>query len=123
MSLSLQIALVLIGLLHTPPAISGLSKSKLAALYKIDINDSVLLVLLHHRAVLFALLAGACYYSAFTQQFAGEVSVAAYIAMLSFVGIAFSIPHNSPAIKKIAIADAIGAVVLTAGWAIHGMGN
>jgi hypothetical protein len=118
MSLSLQIALVLIGLLHTPPAISGLSANKLAALYQIDTNDRVLLVLLHHRAVLFGLLAAACYYSAFTQQFAFEVSVAAFAAMLSFVAIAFSIPHHSPAIKKIALADVIGAVVLAAGWAL-----
>lgn len=119
MNLSLQIALVLIGLLHTPPAISGLSAKKLAALYKVDTDDQMLLVLLHHRAVLFALLAAACYYAAFTQQYAMEVSVAAFIAMLSFVGIAFSIKHNSPAIKKIAIADIIGAVVLTVGWLLN----
>ena len=119
MSLSLQIALVLIGLLHTLPAISGLSANKLAALYKIDTNDRVLLVLLHHRAVLFGLLAAACYYSAFTQQYGLEVSIAAFIAMLSFVGIAAGVAHQSPAIKKIAIADAIGALVLTLGWVLN----
>lgn len=119
MNLSLQIALVLIGLLHTPPAISGLSANKLAALYKIDTNDRVLLVLLHHRAVLFGLLAAACYYAVFTQHYALEVSIAAFIAMLSFVGIATGIPHHSPAIKKIAIADTIGVLVLALGWALN----
>lgn len=119
MNLSLQIALLLIGLLHTPPAISGLSAKKLGALYKIDTDDQVLLVLLHHRAILFSVLAAACYYAAYSQQHALEVSVAAYVAMLSFVGIAFTIKHNSPAIKKIAIADLVGAVVLTTGWVLN----
>lgn len=119
MNISLQIALVLIGLLHTPPALSGLSAKKLAALYRIDTNDQVLLVLLHHRAILFAVLAAACYYSAFSQQHAIEVSVAAFVAMLSFIGIAFTIKHNSPAIKKITIADVIGVAVLTTGWLLN----
>jgi hypothetical protein len=123
MSLSLQISLLLIGLLHTPPAISGLSAHKLATLYKVDTSDRVLLVLLHHRAVLFALLAAACYYAAFTQTLAVEVSIAAFIAMLSFVGISLAIPHQSPAIKKIALADVVGTVVLAAGWAIQLLGE
>lgn len=119
MNLSLQIALVLIGLLHTPPAISGLSAKKLAALYQVDTDDRVLLVLLHHRAVLFGLLAAACYVAAFSQQYALEVSIAAFVAMLSFVAIAAGIKHQSAAIKKIAIADAIGVMVLTLGWVLN----
>lgn len=119
MTLSLQLALIFVGLLHAVPAISGLSASRLASLYKVDADDKVLLVLLRHRAVLFGILAAGCFYSAFTQTAALEISIAGLVAMLSFVGIAFSIPHQSPAIQKIAMADVVGLVVLAAGWALN----
>lgn len=119
MSLSLQIALIMVGLLHTIPAISGLSTAKLAALYQIDSNDHVVLTLLRHRAVLFGLLSAACYYSAWTKTAAIEVSLIALIAMLSFVLIAFTTPHHSHAIKKVAIADSAGCAVLAIGWCLN----
>ena len=49
-------SLILVGIIHLLPVVGVLSAERLSALYGLQISEPNLLILMRHRAVLFALL-------------------------------------------------------------------
>jgi len=96
---------------HGVPALSVLSPQKMAKIYGISSENQVLMTLLQHRAVLFALVAAACIYAAHTPSARWPVLIGTVISMVSFILIAISRGQLSGPLAKIAYVDGIGLVI------------
>lgn len=98
-------------IIHGAPAVSVLFPSKIAALYGISAQDNTLLTLLHHRAVLFALIAAACIYAAHTPTVRWLVLIGTFISMASFMVIALIRGQLGGSLAKVVYVDAIGLLI------------
>lgn len=98
-------------IIHGVPAISALMPSKMSRLYGISQDDGVLMTLLQHRAVLFALVAAACIYAAHTPSARWPVLIGVSVSMLSFILIAVPRGQLSGPLAKIAYVDGLGLVI------------
>lgn len=76
------------GVVHLLPVTGVQSARRLHALYGVQADDAVVLLLLRHRALLFGVLGAAFIASAFTPAWRVVASVVALFCMLSFVGLA-----------------------------------
>lgn len=97
--------------IHVLPALSGMSRGRLAGLYGLDAGDEALMTLMQHRSVLFALAASACVYAAHVASARWPVLIAVFISMASFIVIAISRGQLSSSLSKIAYVDGIGLLI------------
>ncbi|WP_017932667.1 hypothetical protein [Robiginitomaculum antarcticum] len=97
--------------IHGVPALSALFPAKISKLYGISANDTVLMTLLQHRAVLFALVAAACIYAAHVSAARWPVLIGAVISMGSFMVIAVARGEQGGSLGKIVIVDGIGLMI------------
>ncbi len=104
--------LILVGLINFYPAVGVLSGEILSGLYKIEIPNGDIHILLRHRAVLFGLLGAFIVYSAFKPELQSWAAVAGLVSMLSFIALAFLIGNYGSGIRKVIIADVIASVGL-----------
>lgn len=104
--------LVLVGLINFYPAIGILSAETLSGLYKIDIPNNELLILLRHRAVLFGLLGAFIVYSAFKPELQWWATAVGLISMLSFIALALLAGNYGSGIRRVVIADVVASVGL-----------
>lgn len=98
-------------LIHGVPALSSLFPEKMAKLYGISSDDKVLITLLQHRAVLFALVAVACIYAAHVVSARWPVLIGTTISMAAFIFIAVPRGQLSGPLAKIAYVDGFGLVI------------
>ena len=82
---AMSACLILAGLIHLIPGIAAFAPSRMASLYEIRTEDVTLLLLLRHRAVLFALLGAALFVAAFSPTWHVPAALAALLSMLSFI--------------------------------------
>lgn len=82
---AMSACLILAGLIHLIPGIAAYAPSRMVSLYEIRTEDVTLLLLLRHRAVLFALLGAALLVAAFCPAWHLSAAVAALLSMLSFI--------------------------------------
>ena len=95
--LFLAVALALAGLVHLLPVTGALSARRLHALYGVNADDAVVLLLLRHRALLFGVLGVAFIASAFVPSWRIGAGAVALFCMLSFVVLA----RGAPAARSI----------------------
>jgi len=86
----------------------------MAKLYGIPSDNNVLMTLLQHRAVLFALVAAACIYAAHVASARWPVLIATVISMAAFILIAISRGQLSGSLAKIAYVDGLGLIIAAA---------
>lgn len=115
----LQIALITVaGIIHILPLMGVHGAAALKNLYHLDFEDTNLLILMKHRAVLFGLLGFFMVYAAFDPALQRLAIVSGLISAASFIAIAKTTGPYSPAIRKIihgdwiAIFCLLGAAVL-----------
>jgi len=96
---------------HGVPALSVFSPSRMAKLYGISADDNVLMTLLQHRAVLFALVAAACIYAAHVASARWPVLIGTVISMAAFILIAIPRGQLSGPLAKIAYVDGLGLLI------------
>ncbi len=84
----------------------------LSNLYLIDVQSNDLLILLKHRAILFALLGGFIICSAFKPELQWLAIIMGLVSMLSFIVIAFLVGDYGTGIRKVIIADVIASAGL-----------
>ena len=101
----------ILAIIHTLPALSGVSSDRLASLYGVSSDDKTLMTLLQHRAILFGLVALACILAAHKPNLRWPVLIGAIISMLSFILIAIPRGQLSGPLAKIAYVDGFGLII------------
>jgi hypothetical protein len=102
------------GVIHLMPGIGVLSASRLQMLYGVSVHDPTLILLLRHRAILFAILGSLFVVAAlFQPTWRVPASVAALVCMASFILLAGD--ASSAAIQRVAQVDiAVGGALAAA---------
>ena len=96
---------------HGVPALSAFAPDKMAKLYGISADDQVLMTLIQHRAVLFALVAAACIYAAHTPSARWPVLIGTVISMVSFMIIAVMRGEMGGSLSKVVYVDGFGILI------------
>ena len=96
------------------PVIGALSTSRLEGLYGVVVQDPNLEVLMRHRAVLFAIVAGLLAAAAFHPPLRALAIAAGLLSMLSFVAIAGLVGEYNPMLRRVVLVDVAASVALVA---------
>ena len=112
MRIAVTIALLVAGLINFAPIVGVISADKLSGLYGMPFEDSDLIVLMRHRAVLFGLLGALIFYSIFNRSVQILASIAGIVSMVAFIMLAYAAGEYGDAFDKIIVADVIGTVAL-----------
>ena len=105
---------VVAGIIHILPLTGVMGSTQLAALYGMQIEDRNLLILMRHRAVLFALLGIFLLYSGFKPQFQTIAIIAGWISTVSFLWLALSVGDYNDRLNRVVVADVIALACLIA---------
>lgn len=98
--------------------ISGvLSADRLATLYAVSFEDPNSVILMRHRAVLLGLIGALLAAAAFHPPLRPTAVVLGLVSMLSFVLIARLVGGYNAELRRVALADVIGSVLLVGAWA------
>ncbi|WP_395670014.1 hypothetical protein [Rhodoferax sp.] len=107
----IRLGFAVAGLIHLIPLVGLLGRSALERGYGVDLGQgNDLTILMQHRALLFGLLAAACFAAVLHPSWRTAVGTAALVSMLGFVLIAALQTHGAP-IAKVMWVD-LGAAVL-----------
>lgn len=115
--------LIVVGIIHWLPVPGVLGAERLMSLYGISFSDPGLLLLMQHRAVLFALLGLFLVYAAFRPALQPLAFAAALVSVVSFMGLAWPPGIQSAAIRRIFLADVVALVCLVLGLAAFAHGR
>jgi len=107
-------ALLLAGLINLAPVIGVISADQLEGMYGISIDNSDLVILMRHRAILFGLLGAFIIYSASRESLQSLACIAGLVSMISFIVLAYASGDYGEALDKVIIADYIGSTALIA---------
>ncbi|MGH8518482.1 MAG: phosphopantetheine adenylyltransferase, partial [Panacagrimonas sp.] len=99
--------------IHLLPAIGMISAARLAGLYGVAPADPTILLLLRHRAVLFAVLGLGFGAAAFVPALRVPAAVLSLVTMLSFVWLAQAHAHGG-AIRRVVRVDVVVSVLVAA---------
>ena len=104
--------LVVAGVIHILPLSGVLGAKHLERLYGVTFTDPNLIVMMRHRAILFALLGAFLLYAAFRPDLVSIAIVGGLISAATFIWLALAVGGYNGAIARIIIADAIAVVCL-----------
>ena len=107
--------LVVAAVIHLSPLSGALGESRLKALYGLSFNDPSLLVLMQHRAVLFGMLGVFLLVAAFHPPLQAFGFGAAFVSVVSFLAIAWSVKGYNAAIQRVVNVDLLALVCLVLG--------
>lgn len=114
MKIVIAVVLALVGLINFYPAIGVLSAEQLQSLYGIDFISDDHLLLMRHRAVLFALLGGLVFYSILKPIYRLIACTMALISMLAYMLLAIFSDNLGADLQRVLIADIIATLALIA---------
>ncbi len=107
------------GLIHVLPVAGMLGRPLLERAYGINLGEGHdLTILMQHRALLFGLLAAACFAAVANPSLRWPVGIGALISMLGFVLIAALQTHGPP-IAKVMWIDVGAGLLLSFGLLLH----
>lgn len=119
MSYAISLGFLILTALHTPPALSALRPGMMASLYGPAVTESGLGILLHHRAMGFALVALSCLAAAFVPVVRQPVLVLTGWSMVGFLVAYWVGGSPAGAVQRIALADLVCLPVLFfLAWAV-----
>jgi hypothetical protein len=111
-------SLIIVGAIHLLPVTGVLGSAQLARLYGIAVEEPNMLILMRHRAVLFAMLGAFLVYSAFVPALHTLAFIAAFISVSSFLWLSWSIGQNNAQIARVVSVDIVALLMLAAGAAM-----
>lgn len=115
----IRLSFAIAGLIHALPLVGLLGRAMLEQAYGVKLGEGHdLTILMQHRALLFGLLAAACFAASVMPHWRWPAGVAALISMLGFVLIAASQVHGA-AVAKVMWIDIGAALVLIVGLLLH----
>jgi len=104
--------LLVVAGIHLLPISGFFGVGQLASLYKVQITDGNLEILMRHRAMLFGILGLFLAYAAFRPALQPIAFVAAFLSLASFLYLSISIGDFNDAIRRVVIADVVASVSL-----------
>lgn len=107
-------ALILAGLINLYPVVGVISVDQLEKLYIVPLDNTDLIILMRHRAILFGLLGTFLIYSAFRSSVQTLACIAGLVSMISFIILAYASGQFGEALNKVIVADVIGSLALLA---------
>ena len=115
----IRIVFGLTGLIHVLPLAGVLGRYMLERAYGVSLGEGQdLTILMQHRALLFGLLAAACFAAVLNPAWRWPVGIAALISMVGFVLFAALQTHGA-AIAKVMRIDGGAALLLVVGLLLH----
>ena len=115
----IPVVLILVAIIHALPLLGVGGGARLATLYGIADMDASLEILMRHRAVLFGLLAAFLAYAAFKPELHALALLGATVSVVSFLAFALLTGGYNAAVATVVKVDAVAAVLLVLGWAVH----
>ena len=106
------VLILLVGLVNLLPVVGVLSASRLQALYGVELEDTNLLILMGHRAVLFGIVGGLLLVSAFQPSLRPAGFGAGLLSMLSFVVIAWLAGGYNAELRRVVAVDLVASALL-----------
>lgn len=103
------------GIIHLLPLAGVLGGARIAALYRVDVSDPNLEILLRHRAVLFGLLGAFLVAAAFRSALQPVAFIAGLISVVSFLALALLVGDYNAQIQRVVAADVVALVGLAIG--------
>lgn len=95
------VVLLAVGALNALPAIGMISGTRLHALYGVALDDPNLLVLMRHRALLFALLGGGVLASVWRVSWRLPAMLAVLVSMLGYLALAWPVEALNPSLRQV----------------------
>lgn len=104
--------LIVAALIHLLPVSGALGAPWLQRLYGVPISDPNLLVLMQHRAVLFAIVGGLLLAAAFRPEWRMPAIVVGLVSVVSFLLIASVVDGTNALIARVVWVDVVALVAL-----------
>ncbi len=111
-NIALGAALVIAALIHLIPVSGVLSADRLFALYGVRLDSADVVLLLRHRAVMFALIGGVLLAGAFVSELRLTAIVVGMVSMLGFMLLYALTENPGPAMRRIFFADVFASGLL-----------
>lgn len=112
-------ALLVAALIHLLPAAGILGAERLQALYGVALDDPNLVLLMRHRALLFALLGLFLAAAAFRPRWRGVALGAGYASVLGFLALALATAGLNAALQRVVLADWVALAALVVSSVAH----
>jgi hypothetical protein len=112
-----MVALIVAGVIHLLPLPGVLGADRLTSLYGLSFNDSNLVILMRHRAVLFGLVGAFLIIAAFVPGLQLAAFTGGFVSVASFFWLAWSAGSYNAAIGRVVTADIVAFVSLVIGAA------
>lgn len=107
--------LVIVGVIHLLPLSGILGSERLSALYGVSLQDTNLVILMRHRAVLFGLLGAFIIFAAWQPAFQTIAFIAGFVSVVSFLLLAWLGGGYNAEVGRVVIADIVALVCLVVG--------
>lgn len=112
MELLIRIGLVGVGVIHLLPIMGVTGAAALARLYGLTISDPNLLILLQHRAVLFAIVGLLQFAAVFRVEWRPLALAVGALSVVSFLVVALLVGGYNAEIARVVWADVLALVLL-----------
>jgi len=110
--------LILVGIIHLLPVSGVLGIERLHALYGVTLDDPNLVVLMRHRAVLFAIVGLLLVAAAFHTAWQWPALSAGFISVVAFQALALSTTGIGDAVRRVVLVDWVALAALLAALAL-----
>lgn len=112
MELLIRIGLVGVGVIHLLPIMGVTGAAALARLYGLPISDPNLLILLQHRAVLFAIVGLLQFAAVFRVEWRPLALAVGAVSVVSFLAVALLVGDYNAEIARVVWADVLALLLL-----------
>jgi hypothetical protein len=107
--------LVVAGLLNLVPGVGVIAPGRASATYRVEVTGPDLEALMRHRALLLATVGGLAVAAAVSPRARAAAVAANAISFGGFTVVALATPGVNGALRRVAVADVAGLLVLSAG--------
>jgi hypothetical protein len=105
------------------PVVGALSSDRLQALYGVAFTDPNVVILMRHRAILFAVVGGLLAVAAFHAPLRRAAYAAGILSMLSFIAILIGVGGYNAELRRIAVIDGVAVLALLGALALDRAGR
>lgn len=103
---------LIVGVVNLLPVSGVLSVPRLQALYGVSFTDPNVIILMRHRAVLFAIIGALLAAAAFVPRLRPVAVGAGLVSMLSFVLLAYSVGDFNAELQRVVVVDIVASILL-----------